>query len=156
MRLLSFWRSLKYKIKRHTTIKPRTLNHGYCDTVELMPHLMFELLTRYIEEEANSIDWDKHFEYSGKDTRGEMQELYDWWQRADEFEEVRDILFKEMDKYQPAKWFNEDGFFDPRWDGGKDIYDRLSSAVDKLEDDRENELNINLHRLLEIRTYLWS
>ena len=45
---------------RWTTIKPRTLKyHTYCDRCHLMPHMMFEILTAFVEEECSPgiVDW---------------------------------------------------------------------------------------------------
>ena len=71
---------------RYTTVKPRYLPHTWTDRDDVLPHVMFEVLSQFIERECTPecIDW----EASGhmitvdgveKNVRQEMQELYDWW-----------------------------------------------------------------------------
>ncbi len=142
----SFGHSVWYKIKcwvwyRYTTIKPRYLGHTYCDSVDLMPHLMFELLSRFIEEEADNVVW--YHEYAtlidGKNIRDEMQELYDWWNIVyiKEYDEIEDIIFNELD-----------GCDD------KIINRCLLTALNKLEMIRENDLEIKMIRIVKITKYL--
>lgn len=50
--------SIFYKLKcfifrPYTTIKPRNLGHTWCDTTELIPHMLFELLERFLVGEMN-------------------------------------------------------------------------------------------------------
>ena len=138
--------------KWHTTIKPRYLGHTYCDTVILMPHMMFELLSRFIEVEADDVVW--YHEHAtlidGRNIRDEMQELYDWWHNTyiKEYPEIEDIIFKELEKHSPLSIFgyqtNED----------KIISRCLLAALNKLEMIRENDLEIKMIRLVKITKYL--
>ena len=76
----NLWYTFKcWAWKRHTTIKPRTLDHKWCDKVELLPHMVFEILCRFVEDElgpererVKQADcWEAAYK--------EMDELYEWW-----------------------------------------------------------------------------
>jgi len=72
---------------RYSTVKPRGLPHTWVDRSYLMPHMIFEILSDFIEEECSPgpIEWygdEPHLiEVSDKkvNVRDEMQDLYDWW-----------------------------------------------------------------------------
>lgn len=64
---------------RHSTMKPRSLGHTWVDRSELLPHLMFEVLGRFLEEECSPgiVDWDAIDEHRA--AMAEMKELWRWW-----------------------------------------------------------------------------
>jgi len=72
---------------RYSTVKPRTLPHTWVDRCSLMPHMMFEILSDFIEKECDEdchVDWEASghmVTVDGKEVnvRDEMQDLYDWW-----------------------------------------------------------------------------
>ena len=60
------WRpgQIWYRLKcfcwhRYTTYKPRTLGHTWCDRTELLPHMIFEILARFLDKECSPghIEW---------------------------------------------------------------------------------------------------
>ena len=143
----------------HTTIKPRYVDHTYHDTTSLMPHMMFELLSRFIEEEADDAVW--YHEYAtlinGKNIRDEMQELYDWWHKEfKEYDEIEDIIFNELEKHSPLSIFGD--YFNPKYRTNEDkiIYECLLTALNKLEIIRENDIKIKMIRLVKITEHLWT
>jgi len=151
-------RQLIYKFKcfiwhRYTTVRPRYLGHTWCDVVELLPHAMFELLSRYVEEEADQIEWYGDYPHmiDGKNVRVEMQELYDWWNNR---ESIEDIIFKELELHEPIN----DNILKPKYRTPDDklIYKSLLRSLNKLENLLESEREINMIRLVKIRRYLWS
>ena len=48
-----FYRIKCFIFRPYTTIKPRNLGHTWCDTTELIPHMLFELLERFLVGEMN-------------------------------------------------------------------------------------------------------
>lgn len=73
-----------YEIKcwawhRHSTIKPRGLGHTWVDKCHLMPHVIFEMLSQFVEDEVklDIINWDA--QPDTKKAIKEIMELYHWW-----------------------------------------------------------------------------
>ncbi|MCK9458443.1 MAG: hypothetical protein M0R80_02220 [Proteobacteria bacterium] len=117
---------------RPTVIKPRYLPYTWCDRMEMLPHMMFEILSQFIEQECSPghVDWEAsdHKIRVVKDdsidpgsglpldpgkmvnVRDEMQELYDWWHNVymKEYKEVEEILWAEARKHEPIDRWEED------------------------------------------------
>ena len=54
------WCRLKcWAWKRYTTVKPRYLDHTWCDRCDLLPHMMFEILCDFVEKECSPgcVEW---------------------------------------------------------------------------------------------------
>ena len=74
---------------RYSTVRPRWLGHTWCDRDTLLIFSMFEILTRFVEEECSPghIDWyhDQgskiriEGELVDKYVRDEMDDLLEWW-----------------------------------------------------------------------------
>jgi hypothetical protein len=62
-----------------TTIKPRHLPDTWVDKDRLVVHLVFEVLSQFIEDECpgERLDWDADPERAS--AWREMNDLYDWW-----------------------------------------------------------------------------
>lgn len=167
---------------RYTTIKPRYLDHTWVDRTAVLPHVMFEVLSQFIEKECcepELVDW----EASGhmvtvkgvkRNVRVEMQLLYDWWHQVynKEYQEVHDILWKEIYAHpstrdmipvnedheevpeDEAKWFLWEPEFPTPED--KEIHDKCLHAVNNLERMQEEELIVMMHRLVNLMPYLWT
>jgi hypothetical protein len=170
--------------KRYTTIKPRYLSHVWHDRVDVLPHMMFEILSQFIEQECSPgyIDWeasDHLVEFNGKsvNVRDEMQELYDWWHTTymKEYTEVEEILWKEAHKHEPIDRFEEDEFENEEdipqelkdekfytWEQDfkttedEEIYDRCMMALGNLEHQQNQALLSRMHRLVNLTNYLWT
>ena len=156
----NIWYNIKcFLWHRYSTIKPRYLGHTWCDVTDLLPHMVFELLSKFIEGEADQIEWYGEYPHmvDDKNVRDIMQDLYDWWHNQ-LHEAVADILYKEMKKHTPISVFNDEDWFDPKYKTPEDkvIYKRLSNALNKLEVLYDNDLEIRMIQLVKIRRYLWS
>jgi hypothetical protein len=173
-----------YKIKcfvwhRYTTIKSRYLDHTWHDRVAVLPHTMFEILSRFIEGECSPghVDWEGSghtVEVNGEtvNVRDEMQRLYDWWHTVynKEFREVDQIIWKEAQKHEPTEMFvpyepeeDEEGKegwmeYDPQFpnEEDKEIYNSCMMALSKLERTQEQMLMERMHRLVNLTPYLWT
>jgi len=54
------WYRLKcWGWKRYTTVKPRSLDHRWCDRSQLLPLTMFEILAQFVEKELGGEDLSK-------------------------------------------------------------------------------------------------
>lgn len=176
------WRpfTISYRLKcfffkRYTTVKPRTLKyHTWCDRCTLLPHMMFEILTQFIEEECSPeiIDWeasDHRVIVNGEsvNVRDEMQALYDWWHKEylKEYPKREEELWAEIKKYEPTFLFEkmeiEDTCFysyNPNFSSKEDKthYKSLMGQISSLEREKEKELIKMCHRLVEVIPYLWT
>jgi hypothetical protein len=174
------WRPLQvwYRLKclmwhRYTTTRSRYHGHTWVDKTELVPHAMFELLSKFIEQECSPGHVEWYGEWGHKITvdgekkyvRDEMQELYDWWHTVwnKEYQEVDDMLWAEARKHSPiptgVPWYRDLTVWEPTFatleDGG--IYKRCIRGINKLEHKMKREaLEARLHRLVNIIPYLWT
>ncbi len=170
--------------KRYTTVKPRYLTHTWSDRTELLPHMMFEILSDFVENECSPgiVEWYGEFgnkiEVNGKEVyaRDEMQELYDWWHEIyrKEYKEVNEMLWAEAHKHSPIDWDEEIEPDDEahevfpnakvlyEWkqefktEEDDEIYTRCLNGLNKLEKMQDEELEENMQRLVKLRMYLWT
>lgn len=113
-----------------------TLKAGeWRDKDEILLHAAFQILVDYVEKEkaGEVIDWnwDEHF----KKIWDEIFSLYKWWK------ELRPVR---IDPLVEANMDDKEGFM------------RACDLSVKLEKKWEEEDNKNLHRLIDIRSYLWT
>ena len=166
---------------RYSTIKCRYLPHTWADRTNVLPHTMFEILSRFIEEECSPghIDWEGSghtIEVNGveKNVRVEMQDLYDWWHNVcmKLYEEVNDILWKEAEKHPPTREFipinrageeiEEEDAEMFRWETefetpeDDEVHHRCMMAINKLERMRDAKLQEMMVRLVKLTPYLWT
>jgi len=167
-----WYRLCCYIWHRYTTVKPRTLNyHTWCDRAQLMPHAMFEILTRFIEEECSPgiVDWTSSHhivKVDGEDVnvREEMQALYDWWHQyyLVEYPAADKRLYEIMESHKPTRYMTElpSGrcLWEPKFDNelDKTIWDGCRCDIRDLERNVEGALRDRLHRLVNIIPYLWT
>jgi hypothetical protein len=174
-----------YLFKRYTTVKPRYLGHTWCDRSHLLPHVMFEILSDFVEKELDYkkdtfpgiVDW-----YSGhakikvdsgdKLVIDEMIELYEWWHSVQDYEphakwhewrklhtkekdEDDEFTVAEVDEYGDPTLYNWDG---PEWDSEENELegDRLLKEAQKAEKDFEEKFEENLIRLVKVRRWMWT
>ncbi len=168
--------------KRYTTIKPRTLPHTWCDRSHLLPHMIFEILSQFIEGECGPdghVEWYGEWGHkleSGKYVRDEMQELYDWWHQDylvnfnhchDEWHDFSEAHCKDawLPHEDPLKGCSP--HYDPDetyfewvhvWDSLENERkgDELFKAVRAKEVEYEKQLNINMKRVIDIAPYMWT
>ena len=183
----SFWKSFhrmttwRYKIKdwwygircyfwhRYTTCKPRYLPHTWMDRGEVLPHMMFEILSKFVEEECSPgiVGWYGEVGHKitidgqEKFVRDEMQDLYDWWHKEwnKEYEKKEEKMWEEIGKYSPPleKMF-KDNRYDPQYDSSeqKENYKRLIKELNEYETQIQVTLQDNMHRLVNLQPYLWT
>ncbi len=159
---------------RYTTIKPKTLPyHTWCDRRELLPHFMFEILTQFVEKECSPghVDWkaSNHTVVVNEqevNVRDEMQYLYVWWntvyiKRGEKTHDEWYEFVNEHSKFIETPIVHDDEEYyewGEKWDSkenekiGDKLHDQAQDKLDKLE----RELQENMHRLVNLRTYLWT
>ena len=162
-------RNAGYKFKcwawcRYTTVKPRNLPHTWCDRTELLSHVMFEVLSEFIEKECNPghVEWHDP-EWSHKITvngveryvMDEMKALYDWWNKKylKAYPEFIDSLY-DLISDEPIKFINsDDGYstmeFNP-------VDSKVYDFINRVEEHIEKELEEKLIRLVKIRESMWT
>ena len=169
------WRpgQLWYRIKcfcwhRYTTVKPRYLDHTWTDRCEVLPHMMFEILSEFIERECQPeyIEWYGEYgrKIGDKYVRDEMQELYDWWHRVyqKQYPAIEERLWEHAHKHKPVvDWVDiEDDCLEyrPTWKTDRDekLYRLYLDATSSQETRMEAELKANLHRIVNIIPYMWT
>ena len=154
MNKIKYWIQSKFR-KR---LKIDTLNAQYHDAMEELLHVNFQVLVDFIEDEAKYI---KRINWSATEEHvhaySEMQDLYNWWTKArpsrvdpmDDPDLVHpDMEFREMP--------NGDYLWIP-WD--EDKYPEFMYAMkeaSRLDIEWWEEDQRNLHRLIDIRSFLWT
>lgn len=178
----AWWRpsNLWYRFKcwawyRYTTIKPRYLGHTWCDRTEQLPHMMFEILSQFVEDECSPghVEWYGDGAHkvivNGKEkfVRDELQDLYDWWHKEYHirYPALAENLWQQYEDHAEAHKLSditklEDGraLWQPRWDSpaAEVRADELMKRVQLLEELVEKELDRRLQRILAIRRWLWT
>lgn len=164
---------LWYKIRcwafdRYTTVKPRYLNHEWCDRDYLMVHMMFEILSLFIEEECSpghiewygedgpkiEIDGEEHF------VRDELQAIYDWWhlEYNGRYDRLSDNLWGAYREHSEKHANPNIRRWGKKWDS-KESYKRALELIDRCEafdlaaSKKREEM---MGRLLNVRTYMWT
>lgn len=163
------WYSFKcWAFKRYTTVKPRWLDHTWCDKTTLTPFLMFECLCQFIEKEKpfEKVNWDWCEEH--KFARNELIELYTWWicVYIPWFQDQNDYKGFETPEVKAVRksWAIID-----KLDSGQSFFSRLAKGkkgpqeseeawetIHNIERQMRYELKTHCHRLIEIFDYLWT
>jgi hypothetical protein len=148
---------------RYTTVKSRYLGHTYCDYVDLLPETMFEILSQFMEKEIYPNESGRKTEHifivNGQETNVgvELERLYKWWHNYwhKERNEKNERLWEEVEKLQvqgnlrTLNWLNSD---DPKFQPYRDALDKINEEEEK----DEQLLNEMMHRLVDLRRYLWT
>lgn len=174
-------KELWYKFKcwawhRYSTVKPRYLPHTWVDRTALLPHVIFEVISDFRDNECGEgcfVDW---YADSGhkvtvngveKFVRDEIEDIYNWWHTTymKEYEAREDVIFDEIAKIREENLTSEfqdagDGMclWNPQYDSEeaaqriKELY-QASRDLDEL---RERELKEYMHRAVEIYRSLWT
>lgn len=171
-----WFRSVKnWLMKPYTTIKPRYLGHGWCDHVELLPHLMFESLSIFVEKECSPgcVEWYGDLAHKvvvdgqEKYVRDEMQELYDWWHNTyipytkGESNKEKEI-YQEIDDLSIDLSHNLKLLFDTlntpkeKRSEKEKRYFELLDELNNYEVYMTQQLDERLHRLINIRRSMWT
>jgi hypothetical protein len=138
-------------------LKIETLDKGWCDRDQVFLHAAFQILVDFIEKEhPERIDWNSN----GLHRRvwREIKSLYRWWKetrpnRKSPLDDDRlpspPLKLKKVPDSDLSEWVKPD----------KKKYAKYYEALDrhnKLEQKWHKEDQRNLHRLIEIRSFLWT
>lgn len=134
-----------YKLKIHT------LNDSWHDSDELLLHGCFQILVNFIENEkpAETVDWKGSGDGAFEAWR-EMQSLYRWWK--EERAMRKDVEYDMPDDYiivaeDGAVTFNDEKY--PH----VNRYILEQSALDQSWYQEDSD---NLHRLVNVRQWMWT
>lgn len=162
--------SLWYRFKcwawhRYTTVKPRSMPwNTWTDRGDLLPHVMFEVFSRFIEGECSPgcIDWNHDDEH--RRVRAEMQRLYDWWHKR----------FLKLDGRHNEEWaafcaehsthvtkeceMKHAVELITAWDTpeNEEHAEYLYQEAAKNEKQLEQELNANCKAMIDLIPYMWT
>lgn len=138
-RLAQIWYKIKCRYwKRYTTIKPRKLDHGWCDRDHLLIHAIFEVACQFLEKEvamtANEWEWQREHNPEFYASWEEMRKLRDWW--LYDYDEdypysLSDYALKQLEK-----------------DTGKSSYD--------IEQEYRASVREKCKRIIDISPWFWS
>ena len=136
----------------------RTLDKGWRDVCEVMLHASFQLLVDYVEKERP----DEHIDWNGspdqKQAWREIKALYRWWTvirpiRKDPIDakglKIPPIRFKKIPDSNCSEWlpYDKEKYAD---------YHNACIESNRLEDKWSKQDQKNLHRLIEVREYMWT
>jgi len=148
----------RYRKSKGTRLAIRTLSAGWHDKDEVLLHAAFQLLADFVEQESP----DKHIDWSHDAVHRrawkEIRDLYQWWTKTRpsrrtplddkriakppvRFEKLagtklRRLVTPDKQKYAP--------------------YYRALGQHARLQQKWHSEDQRNLHRLVNIRQYLWT
>jgi len=163
--------------KRYTTIKPRNLDHTWCDRCELLPHMMFEILGEFIEKECSPghVEWyGEHghkIEVDGEEVyvMDEMKALWEWFTEKymKAYPEAEEMIYdriRAIDEQHLKAHFVPYGDsddlveWDPQYDDAskKEFVSKLYSECSEREQLVEEEKAEMMHRLVNIHRYMWT
>ena len=110
-------------------VKSRYLSIRYYDRDTVLEETCFEILCQFIEKERplENIDGDNISQHT--QALRELKTLYDWWYAYQRFD-----FAKEFPKGTPYR----------------------SSRMDQKKKEFRQELTTNLHRLIDLRGFMWT
>jgi hypothetical protein len=149
---------------RYTTIRPRYLHNDYVDERELMIHINFELLMRFIESDAiDHIDWyDDNCKLNDEYVIDIWIRLYEWY-KIDFMRyyrgEYADAIYANCP--DPLSWTTErDGatYFELKFASPDDErkHNECMQQLHDLDERYERMANDNLKLLIDTRLYMWT
>ena len=139
-------------------LKIKTLRKGWCDKDEVLLHSAFQLLADFIELEKprELIDWNDDRQH--RKAWKEICSLYHWWKekrpaRKDPLDQRGLIMPPLRFKKIPGSDFNQ--VIQPDRMKYAKYYQALKKSI-KLDQKWHEEDQRNLHRLVDIRDFLWT
>ena len=156
---------------RNSTIKPRTLDHSWCDRRELLLHMSMEILGQFIEKECSPghVLWygDGGPKIGDKFAMDEMKEIWNWWNITyqKEYPETTDALWNlisdcapaiEHRKLDPPLAHLKRMVFHFKDDKHEAKYRALTEQARELEQKIEDQSDEMLQRLAAVRQYMWT
>ena len=164
-----YYRLIGFCWYRYTTVKPRTLKyHTWCDRDCILTHMMFEILSQFLEEECSPgiVDWEgsnHRITYGGhsRNVQHVMWHLYYWWK--DVYLVKAGDTHKQWHTWRENRTHNDNDdimslCFNTKWKSEKDKEwgDILFKRSCKKEDKLEKELNENMKTIVDLIPYLWT
>ena len=139
-------------------LRIHTLHKGWCDRDHMMLHAAFQLLIDFVEREKPDriVDWNSNPEY--KHAWKEIRSLYKWWTQT---RPARTSPLDEKSlKIPPLRWKKIPGSDNRQlcnYDKKKyPDYEKAIKKQSRLEKKWHTEDQQNLHRLIEVRPFLWT
>ena len=140
------------------TLRIHSLSKGWCDKDDLMLHAAFQILVDYVEKEnpGEKVDWKLSQEH--KHAWREIRSLYKWWTLTRQGR-VNPLEEKGL-RHPPIRWKKVPGSnLQQLVDYDRKEYSAYERALRKhwqLEKKWQSEDEQNLHRLVDVRRYLWT
>jgi len=174
------WYQIKcFLFKRYSTVRVKSLPHTWCDRCDLLPHMMFQILSDFIEKECSpgNTDWiatNNTIKINNIEVnvREEMQALYDWWHKKylKAYPNIqKDIWAKINEECEPTQLFQLNAkdnyyYYNPKFEKTKkltskqqaNLYNFRVDNINRMEERTYEELNEKLHRLVNIIPYMWT
>lgn len=173
-RIREWWYQAKcFLWKRYSTVKPRYLPHTWVDCTALLPHVMFEVLSRFKEQECSPgvVDW-RHESAHKVSVNGverlvidEIEELYVWWNTYvhKEIPKLSDEKYAELKAYEDAHAVPDtpetERFIGPNFptEAESEEYYHLLHVWSAVDDDIwEKDIQEKMIRLVNIYRSLWT
>ncbi len=139
-------------------LKIRTLESGWCDRDELLLHADFQILVDFVEQErpAAAVDWNHDTIH--RRAWKEIASLYRWWKK--ERPARKSPLNNKKLKSPPFRFKKIPGtnlseLIQPNRKKYA-LYYRALRRDSELQKKWLEEDQRNLHRLIEIRSFLWT
>jgi hypothetical protein len=139
-------------------LKIHTLKKGWCDKDHVMLHAVFQLLVDFVEQEKPDqlVDWNS--DPAHKQAWKEIRSLYRWWTGTRPAR--KSPLYQKGLKKPPMRWKKIESTENRQLaDYDKKKYSAYDAALKKnwrLEKKWDEEDQRNLHRMIEIRKFLWT
>ncbi len=139
-------------------LKIRTLDKGWHDKDNVLLHAAFQLLVDFVEQEQPDKIVDSSFDEPHRQAWKEIKSLYRWWKETrparrspldDKKLKSPPLRFKKI----PGSEFSE--MVEPDKKKYAAYYQALKEDA-RLEQKWYEEDQRNLHRLIEIRPFLWT
>lgn len=147
-----FWRDIKYKIRDYFWPRQKWLLRNvpkhWCDKVELIPILLFEILVHFVEEEMDNVSWDWQAEVDA----GRISQK--------EADKVKTVGAEIRDVYNYIKFVRpnlqiqlDNSYFSFSQKG---TYEELYAETNRLEKFIEEQDEWAMQTILANRLYLWT
>lgn len=138
--------------KRYSTVKPRKLGHTWIDRSHLVFHVVFEVLSDYVEKELNKLSEDHPIpvnlgsEYNDWDTaEKELREIHNWWINDYNEDYIWNLSDEDFDRLYP--WTTPEDYT------GKDY---RGIARVKAEQQYEDMVLAKAKRVIDLSPYMWT
>jgi len=136
-------------------LKIHTLDRGkWYDKDEVLLHATFQLLVDFVEQEKPDKVCDWQYDEPHRNAWSEILQLYKWWkeERPNRHDPLDDVVKPPDEEYATS---DEGYMIFPDREKYPDYYVALDESFE-LEKEWHEEDQRNLHRLIEIRPFLWT